>query len=80
MRDTTDKAADRSGRFSGIGTICMSKEQRRQAYVDLGNAELISDLVLWAVDDMRAIVRGVEHAGGGVASGIKAIFAKPVKH
>jgi hypothetical protein len=58
----------------------MSKEQRRQAYVGLANAELISDLVLWAVDDMRAIVRGVEHAGGGVASGIKAIFARPVKH
>jgi hypothetical protein len=80
MKPTTDNAADKSSAVTRLDTIRMSKEQRRQAYASLHDAELIAELVLRAVADMRAIARGVEHAAASLASGIKAMLAKPVKH
>lgn len=80
MNAMTDKASNRSSVFTRLDTIRMSQEQRRQANASLRDAELIAGLVLRAAADMRAIARGVEHAAVSLASGIKAMFARPVKH
>ncbi len=80
MKATTDNAADRSGAVTRLDTIRMSEEQHSQANARLRNGELIAELVLRAVADTRAIARGVEHAAVSLASGIKAMLAKPVKH
>ncbi len=80
MKATTDKAADRPTVFTSLDTIRMSKQERRHAYASLRNGELIAELVLRAGADMRAIARCVEYAAVSLASGIKAMFAKPVRH
>lgn len=80
MKAMTDKEADRPGIFARLDTIRMSELERRDAYASLRTGELIADLVLRAADDMRAIARYVEHAGVSLASGIRTMLAKPVKH
>jgi hypothetical protein len=80
MKAMTDKAADRSRANIRLETIRMSELERRHAYAGLRDGELIAELVLRAAADMRAIAHGVEHAAVSLATGIKGIFAKPVKH
>jgi hypothetical protein len=76
----TDKAADESNVYARLDTILMSEPERRQPKASVRNAELIVDLVLRATADMRAVAQGVEHAAAALASGIKMMLAKPVKH
>lgn len=80
MKATTDKAADRSSVVTRLDTIRMSEQERRQAIASLRDGELIAEIVLRAAAGMRAIARCVEHAAVSLASGIKAMLAKPVKH
>lgn len=80
MKATTHTAADRSSDFTRLGTINMGALERRHANASLRDAELITALVLRAAVDMRAIARRAERAASGLASGIKTMFAKPVKH
>lgn len=80
MKATTDKAADRSRVYTRLDTIRMSELERRHAYASLRDGELIAELVLRAAADMRAIAQCVEGAAVSLASGIKAMLAKPVKH
>ena len=79
MKATTDKAAVRPSVATRLDTIRMSERDRRQANASLRDGELIGELLLRAAADMRAIARGVEYAALSLASGIKAMFAKPVK-
>ncbi len=80
MKATTDKEVDRSSVFTRLDTIRMSEQERRHAKASLRDGELIAELVLRAAADMRAIARCVEYAAVSLASGIKAMLAKPVKH
>ena len=80
MKATTDKAADRSGVLTRLDTIRMGEHERWRANGSLRNGEFIAELVLRAVADMRAIACYVEHVTTSLASWIKAMFAKPVKH
>ena len=80
MKVTMDKAADSPSVYTRLDTIRLSEQERSHAYASLRNGEFIAELVLRAAADMRAIARGVEHAGVGLASGIKAMLAKPIKH
>lgn len=80
MKTTTDKEVDRSSVFTRLDTIRMSEQERRHAKASLRDGELIAELVLRAAADMRAIARCVEYAAVNLASGIKAMLAKPVKH
>jgi hypothetical protein len=80
MKTKSDDVANRSSLEIRLDTIRMSELDRRQAYSSLRNAEMVAGLVLRAVADMRAIARGVEYAVASLVGGIKAMFAKPVKH
>jgi len=80
MKVTTNKATDGSGVFTRLDTIRMSELERWHANASLRDGELIADLVLRAAADMRAIARCVERTAVGLASGIKAMLAKPAKH
>ena len=80
MKTTTDTTAETSGFVTRLDSIRMGKEQRRQARASLREGELIAELVLRAVADIGAIARSVEHAAVILTSGIKAMWAKPVKH
>ena len=80
MKTTTDKEVDRSSVFTRLDTIRMSEQERRHAKASLRHGELITELVLRAAADMRAIAQCVEGAAVSLASGIKAMLAKPVKH
>ena len=80
MKAMTDTAADGSAVHTRLGTIRMSELQLRHARASLRDGELIAELVLRAAADMRAIGQGIGHAAASLANGIKAMFAKPVKH
>ena len=80
MKARTDNAADRSHVLARLDTIRMGEQERRHAYASVREGELIAELVLRAVADMRAFARGVEHAAVSLVSGIKTMLAKPVKH
>lgn len=80
MKAKTDKAACRSNVSTRLDTIRMSELERRQAYSSLRNGELMADLVLRAAAEVHAVARYLEHAAVSLASGIRALVAKPVKH
>ena len=80
MYANSNNAIDRSGGYTCLDTIRMSEHRRRQAYASLREGERIAGLLLRAVADLRAVARGVEHAAAGLVAGVKAMFARPVKH
>jgi len=80
MKVTTDKAADSSSVYTRLDAIHMSEEDRGHAKTSMRDAELVVELMLRAAGDMRAVAQGVAHAAAGLASGIKAMLAKPIKH
>jgi hypothetical protein len=79
MKTRSYDVANRSSLVIRLDTIRMSELDRRQAYANLHNAELVAGLVLRAVDDLCLIARGVEYVAASLAGSIKAMFAKPVK-
>jgi len=80
MKAKTMKAANRSVSLPRLNTIPMSNYERWRANEGLRQGELVAEFVIGAVADLRAVAHGIEHAAASVASGIRAIFAKPVKH
>lgn len=80
MSSMTDKTADRSSLHTRSDTMRISEEERRHAYASLRKGELAAKLVLRAAADMRAIAQRMAHAAAGLASDIKAMLAKLVKH
>lgn len=80
MKAMTEKTVDWRVIHRRLDAVRMSEYDRRQARESLRNAEMIVELVLPLVNAIGSIGRAIEHAALGTAHGIKAIFAKPVKH
>jgi len=80
MKATTNKAAGGSSVYAWLDTIRLSDADRRNAYFSLRNGERIAEVMLRAADLLRGIARCAEHAAASLASSIKAMLAKPVKH
>ncbi len=74
-----NKAADYSTEYTCLDTIRLSKTERSRAYASLRSGDQIAGFVLGAVAETRAIARRVESMAASLASGIKAMLAKPVK-
>lgn len=58
-----------------LDSIRMSELDRRRAYTNLRNGELVAELVLRAAADLRAIAQYAEHAALRLASSIRAMLA-----
>ena len=80
MNAMTKKGAEWRIIHARLDAIRMSEYDRWQAKESLHNAERFVELVLPVALAINAIGEGVEHAVLSVAHGVKAIFAKPVKH
>jgi len=79
MKAMKDQTADKSNLHARLDTIRMSEEQRSHAYTSLHNGELVAELVLRAVADMRAIAQFAGRAAANLMGAIKAMLAKPAQ-
>jgi len=80
MKTIIAKADDRSSVYAGLDAMRMSEQERWYARASLRKGEVIAETLLRAAADMHSIAQGVRHVAVGMVSGIKALFAKPVKH
>jgi len=77
---TTERVSEWSAISARLDAVQMSDYDRWQAKESLHNAERFVEFVLPIALAIDAIGQSIEHAFLGLAHGIKAIFAKPVKH
>jgi hypothetical protein len=74
------KSVDRSSVRTLLGTMHMNEGARSRARANLHSGEVIAETMLRAAADMHSIAQGVRHVATGMARGIRALFAKPVKY
>lgn len=80
MKAVKEKASEWAVISRRLDAVRMSEYDRWQAKESLRNAEYFVELVMPIATVINAIGQAVEHAVHSLAHGIKAIFAKPIKH
>ncbi|OGA16783.1 MAG: hypothetical protein A3G25_10760 [Betaproteobacteria bacterium RIFCSPLOWO2_12_FULL_63_13] len=80
MKAMTDNTVEWSGISKRLDDVAMSEYDRWQAKESLRSAELIVEALLSLTKPLGFIVYGVEHGALSMASGLKTLFARPVKH
>ena len=80
MKSMTDNTVKWSSISKRLDDVAMSEYDRWQAKESLRSAELIVEALLSLTKPIGLIVHGVEHGALSMASGLKTLFAKPVKH